>query len=181
MDIRIANKSDVSEVLELQHLYHINSISEEDKEDGFVTMNFTRHVLCSLINEEQGLFVMVANKMVVAYAVIASWDFCSTWPNISNLIEDLALIELDGIQLNKHNSCQFGPMCIHRDYRGLGVYKNLLNFCKERAAPKYNYFATYINKINTRSFMASKKTSLKVVNEFSANGNHYYTLACSVT
>ncbi len=77
MEIRKANKSDVDKILKIQHFYHVDSVSERDKEDGFITANFTRRILCNLIDEEDSLFILVEKKIVIGYAVICSWSFCS--------------------------------------------------------------------------------------------------------
>ncbi len=181
MEIRKANKSDVDNVLKIQHLYHVDSVSKRDKEDGFITANFTRPILCNLIDEEDSLFILVEKKIVIGYAVICSWSFCSGWPNVSYLIKGLNSVEIDGTRLSIKNSCQYGPICIHREYRGLNFFEDLFNFCKRMASIKYSHMVTFINKDNERSFFAhTQKTNLKCFGQFTANGKNYYKLACSV-
>jgi hypothetical protein len=54
IELRLANFDDVEQVLALHHKYQINSISDEDKSDGFITTAFTKENVISLIEDEKG-------------------------------------------------------------------------------------------------------------------------------
>lgn len=177
MQFKIAQLSDIDNVLKLHAKYQIDTICEEDKKDGFVTTSLTKEQLTQLITEEQGLFIALDEGEVVAYVMAASWQFLSSWPIFAFMIEALPNLEYLGQKLSVQNSYQYGPICIDKKVRGSGVLEAIFDFSREHMSKKYPILVTFINKINTRSFAAhTKKVGLEVIAEFSFNNNHYYEL-----
>ena len=107
----------------------------------------------------------------------ASWQYWSAWPLFQYMIEDLPNTEYLGQRLSTENSYQYGPICIHRDYRGTEVLPNLFEFSRRQMAPRFPILITFINKINSRSFKAhTEKLGLEVIKTFEFNNNQYYDL-----
>lgn len=175
----VAGFDDVEEVLDLHFRYQVDSISEEDKKDGFVTTPFTREELTALIEKEKGLFIAREGGAVVAYAMAASWEFWSVWPMFAHMIKGLHRLSYGGEVLSTSNSFQYGPICVDKSVRGTGVLQGLFDFMKETMASRYPILVTFVNKNNPRSFAAhSRKLGLEVIDEFEFNGNHYYEMVC---
>ena len=177
MKLSSATLNDIDEVLELHAKYQIDSISHEDKKDGFVTTSFTKEQLVKVINEEQGLFIARKNDKVVAYVMCGSWKFCSIWPIFTQMVQDLPKLSYLGQAITTENSYQYGPVCIDKNVRGSGVLEALFDFAREEMSQRYPIMVTFINKINQRSFKAHTRLGLEVIAEFSFNNNHYYELA----
>ena len=178
MEYKQAKITDIEGILLLHKKYQIDTISEEDKKDGFVTTSFTIEQLTKLINEENGLFIAKDNENVVAYVMSASWDFWSKWPIFVFMISNLDSLEFNGKKINIQNSYQYGPVCIDKKYRGSGVLEEIFEFSRKEMSKRYEILITFINKINLRSFNAhKKKLGLDVINEFEFNNNKYYELA----
>lgn len=177
MKLSSATLNDIDEVLELHAKYQIDSISHEDKKDGFVTTSFTKEQLAKVINEEQGLFIARKNDTVVAYVMCGSWKFCSIWPIFTQMVQDLPKLSYLGQAITTENSYQYGPVCVDKSVRGSGVLEALFDFAREEMSQRYPIMVTFINKINQRSFKAHTRLGLEVIAEFSFNNNHYYELA----
>lgn len=177
MKLSSATLNDIDEVLELHAKYQIDSISHEDKKDGFVTTSFTKEQLAKVINEEQGLFIARKNDKVVAYVMCGSWKFCSIWPIFTQMVQDLPTLSYLGQTITTENSYQYGPVCVDKSVRGSGVLEALFDFAREEMSQRYPIMVTFINKINQRSFKAHTRLGLEVIAEFSFNNNHYYELA----
>lgn len=178
MEIRVANVSDIDEVLELHCKYHIASISEEDKAGGFLMASFTKEQLTTLVTEERGLFIARQGGILVAYVMAGSWGFWSRWPLFQHMIKELPTLEFRGQRLSLENSYQYGPVCVDRIVRGSGVLEQIFDFARAAMAERYPILVTFVNKRNPRSFAAhTKKLGLEVINEFEFNGNQYYELA----
>lgn len=177
MKLSSATLNDIDEVLELHAKYQIDSISHEDKKDGFVTTSFTKEQLAKVINEEQGLFIARKNDKVVAYVMCGSWKFCSIWPIFTQMVQDLPKLSYLGQTITTENSYQYGPVCVDKSVRGSGVLEALFDFAREEMSQRYPIMVTFINKINQRSFKAHTRLGLEVIAEFSFNNNHYYELA----
>ncbi len=177
MIYRNATLKDIDFVSELQQQYHVSTIKEEDKADGFVTTLFTKEQFTELIQKENGLAIACDGDKLVAYAMAASWDYWSKWPLFEYMIKDLPNTEYLGQILSKENSYQYGPIAIHKDYRGTEVLANLFEFSRMQMNKKYPILITFINQINPRSYNAHvKKLELDVIKSFEFNNNQYYEL-----
>ncbi len=179
IELKVATLENINEILTLHYKYQIDSISEEDKTDGFITTAFTKEHLTSLIQDEKGLFIACVNHKVVAYAMAASWDYWSQWPMFQFMIENLHDSTCLEQTITKENSYQYGPVCVDKAVRGQGVFESIFNFSLSEMSKRYPVMVTFINKINTRSYEAhTKKSPLTVINNFEFNNNYYYKLAC---
>lgn len=178
--LKTASLDNVEEILTLHYKYQVDSISEEDKADGFITTAFTESHLTRLIEEEQGLFIAIVNNEIVAYAMAASWQFWSQWPMFQFMIQNLSDSRLDNQLINAENSYQYGPVCVDKSVRGSGVFEQVFEYALAQMHKRYPIMVTFINKINPRSLQAhTQKTSLEVINIFEFNNNNYYKLACN--
>lgn len=174
---RNATIGDIPKIEELQKIYHISTISEEDKPDGFVTTLFTHEQFRDLIESEQGVALACDEDRVVGYAMAASWEYWSKWPLFQYMISDLPNNEYLGEKLDIINSYQYGPICIHKEYRGTEVLPNLFDFSREQMSKRYPILITFINHINPRSYKAHvEKLGLNVIKDFQFNNNNYYEL-----
>ncbi len=176
MIYRNAKVEDIEKVSSLQRRYHINTISDEDKPDGFVTTLFTYDQFKEIIEKENGLAIACDGDDIVGYAMAASWDYWSKWPLFVHMIKDLDSTNYLGKDLTVENSYQYGPIAIHTDYRGTLVLPNLFEFSRTQMKDKYPIMITFINQINTRSMRAHEKLGLDIIKEFEFNNNKYYEL-----
>ncbi|RXK06048.1 GNAT family N-acetyltransferase [Halarcobacter bivalviorum] len=177
MLLKVADLSDIDDVLELHYKYQVDSIKEEDKKDGFVTTAFTKEQLTRLIEKEQGLFIAKLGEEVVAYVMCASWKYWSAWPMFVHMKKDLPNLEYLGQTLSVENSYQYGPVCIDKSVRGKQVLERIFEYARVHMAKKYPILVTFINKINPRSYEAhTRKLGLEVIQEFEFNNNQYYEL-----
>lgn len=179
IELKVAELSEVDDVLELHYRYQVDSMAEEDRKDGFVTTSFTREELTDLINTEKGLFIAKKDGCVVAYVMAASWGFWSKWPIFAFMIKDLPNLKYRGHTLTTENSYQYGPICIDKSVRGTGILEEIFGFAKERMSRWFPVLVTFVNKANNRSYQAhNRKLGLDVIQEFKFNDNLYYEMAC---
>ena len=57
MTIRLATTEDIDGIRALMKKYHRDTISDEDRPDGFVTIAITDEQLTALINKEKGVTI----------------------------------------------------------------------------------------------------------------------------
>jgi hypothetical protein len=92
-------------------------------------------------------------------------------------MNDLHNTEYRGVMLSTENSYQYGPICIHKDYRGSEVLTGIFDFSRKQMKERYPILITFINYINTRSYSAhTGKLGLEVIKSFEFNNNKYYQL-----
>lgn len=177
MDYRGAELKDIPGIILLEKKYHKDSISEEDKSDGFITTFFSESKLIRLIEEEKSLAVACDGDKVVGFAGAASWQFWGTWPIFQPMIDDLPNIKYLDTVLSVNNSYQYGPAAIDKDYRGTDVLPNLFEASRLLMKDRYTITVTYVNHTNQRSFQAhSRKLGLGVVKKFEFHGNELFVL-----
>ena len=180
MIYRNATLADIPRITELQSMYHVSTISEEDKPNGFVTTLFTDRQFQNIIEKEQGLAIACDDEdggAIVGYVMAASWGYWSAWPLFQHMIQDLPNTEYMGRTLSTENSYQYGPICIHKNYRGTSVLLNLFEFSRSQMQPRFPILITFINHINPRSYEAhTRKLGLDVIKSFTFNNNQYYEL-----
>lgn len=175
--LEIAKTSDIIGILELQELYLVSNLSDEEKVAGFVTTPFNEELLEYVISQK-GIFIAKLYNKIIAYAFAASWDFFARYPIFEYMITLFPRFEFRNLELNTTNSFQYGPVCIHKDYRGQGLIKILFEFMRINTLEKYPLSVTFINKINIPSTKAHvEKLKWTIIDEFSFNNNEYIVLA----
>jgi hypothetical protein len=177
IQLEIAKLSDIDGVLALQELYLVANLSEEEKASGFVTTPFTTQQLTEVIQKEE-LFIAKDNDKIIAYIFAGSWDFFKQWPifkYMSSLFNELTFLDFE---ITTTNSFQYGPICIHKEYRGKGLITPLFEFMRKHMFQKYPLSLTFINKINIPSTKAhTEKLKWTIIGDFKFNNNEYFILA----
>lgn len=172
-----ATISDIDGVLALQELYLVANLSEEEKASGFVTTPFTIKQLNEVI-KQNNLFIAKDNNKIIAYIFAGSWEFFKQWPifnYMSSLFPELTFLDF---KITTSNSFQYGPICIHKEYRGKGLITPLFEFMRTHMLKKYPLALTFINKINIPSTKAhTEKLKWTIIEDFQFNNNEYLILA----
>lgn len=177
LQLETAIMSDIEGVLALQELYLVANLSEEEKASGFVTTPFTVEQLTEVISKKN-LFIAKDNDKIIAYIFAGSWDFFKQWPifkYMSSLFLGLTFLDFE---ITTANSFQYGPICIHKEYRGKGLIMPLFEFMRAQMSQKYPLALTFINKINIPSAKAhTEKLKWTIIGDFEFNNNDYFILA----
>ena len=177
VELEVAKLSDIDGILALQELYLVSNLSDEEKVAGFVTTPFSIPQLTEVIGQ-QGLFIAKANNKIIAYIFAASWDFFDQWPiftYMTTLFPNLTFLDFEVTTIK---SFQYGPICIHKTYRGQGLITPLFEFMRTHIVKRYPLALTFINKTNIPSLRAhTEKLKWTIVGDFHFNHNNYFILA----
>jgi len=180
--LEIATLEDIDSILCLQELYLISNLSEDEKKSGFVTTAFTIEQLTEVITS-RGLFVATDNRKVIAYIFAANWAFFDQWlifKHMCTLFPNFSFQTFNDITTT--NSFQYGPICIHADYRGKGLIRPLFELMRSNMVEKYALALTFINKKNIPSLKAhTEKLNWTIISDFQFNNNEYFILAYDMT
>lgn len=177
IQFEIAKRSDIVGVLALQELYLVANLSEEDKASGFVTTPFTIEQLIEVIQKSE-LFIAKDNYKIIAYIFAGSWDFFKQWPIFKYMISLFSELTFLDFEITTTNSFQYGPISIHKDYRGKGLISPFFEFMRMHMMHKYPLSLTFINKSNIPSVKAhTKKLKWTIIGDFQFNNNEYFILA----
>lgn len=182
IQVREATPGDIPSLLSLLAKYHTTTISDDERDQGFVTTNINAEQLASLIADERGVMVSSdADGKVVGFIIAGSWQFLSRWPMFDYMIGELDKYQVGGLTLNVDNSYQYGPICVDSAYRGLGLAEAMIDAHCAIFRQKYQVLVTFVNEINPRSMHFHRhKVGLQSAGGFSFNNNQYQMLVKSL-
>ena len=92
MEVRLAKLGDMEGVKELLRKYHRDTISDEDRPDGFVTTAITDEQLAELIEKEKGVTIIAEPSdcgpdKVLGFCFAAPWEVWETWPLFRHMMD----------------------------------------------------------------------------------------------
>ncbi|MCR4724672.1 MAG: GNAT family acetyltransferase, partial [Clostridia bacterium] len=99
MIYRLAEMKDMDGVKALLRKYHRDTISDEDRPDGFVTTAITDEQLTELIEKEKGVTVITDDETdseVLGFCFAAPWEFWSAWPLFRHMMDIIPDCEFEG-------------------------------------------------------------------------------------
>lgn len=177
IETRLGNSSDIPGVLELQRQNLYKNLSEEELKKGFVTTPFTRAQIEEII-EQDGLFVGLDNKQsIISYVFAGSWEYFSQWEIFNVMTSRFPKLSFQNIPITTINTFQYGPICIHKEYRGQGIINQIFESMRLVFVMKYPISITFINKVNVISERAhTQKLAWQIIDEFKFNHNTYIAL-----
>ena len=182
MEVRLANPEDMEGVKALLRKYHRDTISDEDRQDGFVTTAITDEQLTELIEKEKGVTIIAepvedGPDKVLGFCFAAPWEFWSEWPLFRYMMDIIPDHDFEGKKLVLENTYQYGPMCVDRSIRGTGAFEALFFASLDQFRDRFPIMLTFVNQINKRSENAhSNKAHMETIGTFDFGDNHYYLM-----
>ena len=184
--IRLAEVGDIEGIRALMKKYHRDTISDEDRPDGFVTTAITDGQLTELIEKERGVMIIAGpsgegpgegRDEVLGFCFAAPWEFWTAWPMFRHMISIIPDYEFDGKKLIVEESYQYGPVCVDRSIRGTGAFEDLFFASLEQFRDRYPVMLTFVNQINKRSENAhNNKVHMETLGTFDFDGNHFFLM-----
>ncbi len=158
---------ELQQILELQQLYlagHNSSV--EEKEQGFVTVHHTPGKLQQLHDLSPSVIVKDGEE-VIAYALVMLNEAGDLIPELFSMFEMFKTLSWKDKPLHHYRYYVMGQVCVHKPYRGQGVFEMLYQKHKEVMQNNYDFVITEIATRNTRSIRAHEKVGFQTVHRFS--------------
>lgn len=175
--VRQATVSDIEGIKDLLRKYHKDTISDEDRPDGFVTTAISDEKLEKLIAEENGVTIIADGEDVLGFCFAAQWEFWEEWPLFRHMMDIIPNYSFEGKPLILEETYQYGPMCIDSSIRGTGAFEKLFFASLSMFKDRFPIMLTFVNQINERSERAhTKKAHMKTITTFDFGDNHYYLM-----
>ena len=175
--ITAATEEDIPGIVALHQANLVVNLTEVEKQGGFVTTALTVAQIQTVI-QQQGLFIAKDENSIIGFIIAADWEFFKQWPIFEYMIQLFPSFSFKNIEITTTNSFQYGPICIHKNYRGQGIITELFDYMRIQMMEKYPLSLTFINKTNIPSYKAhTQKLAWEVIDEFQYNNNIYYVLA----
>jgi hypothetical protein len=177
---RKAVPADFEGILRLQHENLLSLLPEEERSQGFLSIEFTREQIRT-VNDDLGIFVAVQDKTVMGYLMAESVEFAVQSPLIAFMLKRLKDVCFEARPISSFSLFIYGPVCIDKKARGKGVLEGLFRVMRESLENNYEVGIAFVSNRNPRSLHAhTEKLGMSVVDEFEFKGEKYKTLAFRV-
>jgi predicted GNAT superfamily acetyltransferase len=174
---RRAHPPDYPAILRLQSENFIANLSAAEREEGFLSAEFSREQVAKLA-EDLGTTIAAVDGEVVAFLCAFRNDFNHGSPVIAKMLDTYHLVKFDGKPLNSYNSYIYGPVCIDRAYRRRGLLRGLYEAQKQDLAGQFDVGVAFVSRSNPHSLNAhSAGLGMTEVGDFELKGNVYVILA----
>ena len=154
---------------ELIQIHHLNQQNirqnlspEERQKEGFVTWLYSTELLREMHNLAPSVIVKDKDT-VIGYALVTLKEAAAFHPDLQIMIDNLQPIIYQGRPLFSYEFYCMGQVCIHKDYRGKGVFNMLFQKHKEIYSSKYQLLVTEISPSNIRSQKAHENVGFKTI------------------
>jgi predicted GNAT superfamily acetyltransferase len=175
-----AQPQDYFAILRLQSANFIGNLSIEERQEGFLSAEFTFRQVAEMA-EDLGTTIASVDGDVVAFLCAFRSKFNHGSPVNAKMLESYDQVEFDGKALSSYHSYIYGPVCIDRAYRRRGLLRGLYEVQKQELAGCFEVGVAFVSRSNPHSLKAHVAgLGMTEVGNFELNGNVYTILAFRV-
>jgi len=157
------------ELIQIHHLNQQNlkqNLSPgEIQTEGFVTWLYSMELLQQMHTLAPSVLIK-ENDMVVGYALVTLKEAAVFHPDLQIMMDNLQPLSYQGKPLFSYDFYCMGQVCIHKDYRGKGLFNMLYQKHKDLYCIKYNLIVTEISASNPRSQKAHENVGFKTIHTY---------------
>lgn len=160
------NEKELEQILSLQQRNLPRNLSDlEKKEQGFVTVEHSLLVLKKLSTLHPHCIAKYNNK-VIGYTLSIDVSCREDIEVLKPMFKKIDAIYEDSYII-------MGQVCVDKNYRGKGVFKELYRFMKTHFSNQYNAIITEIDLKNTPSIKAHQKIGFTELTRYSLNNQEW--------
>lgn len=157
---------ELQQILALQAANLPQNISETElKKEGFVTVHHNFELL-EAMNYPFPHIIAKDGDQVVAYALVMLRKFADKIPVLTSMFEMINESTFKEKSVNDSTYFAMGQVCIHKDYRGKGLFQNLYKTMQQHYSNDFQYIITEIAARNPRSLRAHSKVGFEDLKVF---------------
>ena len=157
---------DLHQILKLQAANLPGNISiEEARSQGFVTVQHDFELL-KLMNQPFPHIIAKDGEKVIGYTLVMLRSFADKIPVLFSMFEMINQTTFKGKSVNDSTYFTMGQVCIDKDYRGKGLFKNLYKAMKHHYIGDFQYLITEVSARNPRSLKAHSKVGFEDLKVF---------------
>lgn len=177
---RRAESPDYPAIVRLNEANFIANLSDEERKQGFLSALFSLEQTAQ-IAEDLGTMVAVIDGAIAGFLCAFRKEFAAGSPVIGKMLESYDRLSFEGEPLSAFKSYIYGPVCVGREYRGMGLLRGLYEAQKKELAGHFEIGVAFVSRENSRS-LGAHVAGLGMVDagDFEVNGRRYATLAFRV-
>lgn len=155
---------ELNQILALQNKNILSSISSGEREqEGFVTVSHTFGIL-KRMNDACPHIIAKDGDLVVGYALTMLKEFRDEISILSAMFETAAEL------LGNKNYLAMGQICISKEYRKQGIFREMYSFYKEELQNEFDCLLTEVATNNRRSLNAHLSIGFETLKTQVTNG-----------
>ena len=163
----VTTQKELEQIQKLNQRNLKQSLSEvEMAEQGFVSWFYSLELLKKMHQLAPSIIVKEERDEVVGYALVTLKEASSFHPDLQTMITNLQNISFLNKPLMGYEFYIMGQVCIHKSYRGKGVFNLLYQQHKKSYSEAYNLLVTEISTSNKRSIRAHEKLGFKNIHTY---------------
>ena len=177
---RRATAREYPAILRLQSVNYIVNLTPEEREEGFLSAQFTPAQVAEM-NEDLGITIAMVEGKVAGFLCAFRREFQTGSPVIAKMLETYDRVQFQGQPLSRSNSYIYGPVCIGREHRRGGLLRGLYKAQVADLAGRFDVGVAFVARNNPHSLQAHiAGLGMAEVGEFDVKGNSYAILAFQV-
>ncbi|MGH7843742.1 MAG: GNAT family N-acetyltransferase [Candidatus Binatia bacterium] len=181
MQFRRAEPRDFPAILAIQSANYVGNLSQDELSDGFLSAEFTPEQVAEM-SGDIGIIVAAESESVLGYLCGFRCDFNHGSPVIAKMLDTFSSVQFEGKPLSAYRLFIYGPVCIDRQHRGLGLLRGLYEAQRREVAGQFDVGVAFVARNNTHSLQAHVAgLGMTQVGEFEVKSNVYVTLAFKVS
>jgi GNAT superfamily N-acetyltransferase len=162
---RATTLAELEQIRTLQLQNSSENISSEEKlQEGFVTVQHSVALL-EQMNSACAHIIAKDHDIVVGFALVMLSSFRNEIEVLIPMFE-----RIDELVPKDKTYVVMGQICVDKNYRKQGIFRNLYEFYKEELQDKYEYLVTEIATTNLRSMQAHDSIGFKVICIYEEDG-----------
>ena len=174
---RRARVVDYPHILRLQSANFIANLTAEEREQGFLSAQFSA-AQTAQIAEDLGTMVALVGDRVAGFVCAFRNEFETGSPVIARMLESYHHLSFENRPLSSFNSYIYGPVCIGREHRQLGLLRGLYEAQKNDLAGRFDLGVAFVSRNNPHSLQAHVAgLGMSEVGDFQVADNIYVVLA----
>lgn len=164
----------IRQILALQQRNLPKNITKtEAQEQGFLTVEHDEDLLWDM-NQKYPHTVAMTDGQIVGYALVMTHDFQERIPILEPMYAKINELSYQKKPLSAYRYFIMGQVCIHKNFRGKGIFKGLYQAMREQLKNDFDFIITEVSHRNTRSLRAHEKAGFKtLLNYQSPDGEHW--------
>lgn len=153
----------------------INVPDEIEDKEGFLTVAYSFADLQRMHDTDPAIIAKDKDQ-VIAYVLALNPVIKSDFPILVPLLELFDKISYKGNPVSTYNYLIIGQACIHKDYRGKGVFKKIYAAYNARFRDKFDFAISEIATRNKRSMNAHSRIGFIPVHEYTGPDGVQWTV-----
>ncbi len=175
---RAETAEDFRKIFELQNQNLLVSLSGNDLKDGFLSGEFTLDKLRAM-NDSICIMTCFSGADLCGYHIASTLEFNQASPLLMQMMQQFDKIIYKGKKLAEYDCFIAGPTCIAKEYRGLGIYPQLISSLFDFLKDTQNSSRlriSFASESNPRSLNAQKKVGCEIIGAFIFNSSKFMIL-----